>query len=371
MKQDFYDVLGISRGATADEIRKAYRNLAKQHHPDVNRDDPDADRRFKEINEAYEVLREPNTRAAYDRFGHAGVRGGGPAGAPDFGDLGEIFEQFFGFGRRRRPGGRPVPERGADLQLRLRLEFEEAVFGVTREVDVTRLEACDTCSGSGAAPGSQPTSCQTCSGAGEIRRVQQSVFGSFVNVQTCPSCAGRGKVVSEPCATCAGAGRARRQRHIDVDIPAGVEAGTQVRLTGEGEHGRHGGPPGDLYVVLDVARHPLFVRDGDDLIVELRISPADAALGTEVEVPTMEEPATLRIPPGTQTGNEFRLRESGVPRLNRRGRGDEVVVVRVVTPHKLTRHESELFEQLRSTMAQPEVAKQDRGLWERFRDRLG
>ncbi len=373
MKLDFYDVLGIDRNATADEVRRAYRRLAKSHHPDLNRDDPEAETRFKQINEAYEILRDSQRRAAYDRYGHAGVRGvgrGGPGIYPDFGDLGDIFEQFLGFGTRPRGRRRPAAERGADHRTRLRLAFEEAVFGAPRQVEVTRLEGCELCGGTGAAPGTKPVGCQTCQGSGEIRHVQQSAFGAFVNVQACPACGGRGEVMPEVCQTCKGASRVRRQRKLTVDIPAGVEDGTQIRLSGEGDHGRWGGPAGSLYVVLEVESHPVFERQDRDILLQLRLNAADAALGTEVVIPTLEGTATLRIPPGTQTGDSFRLEQLGVPYLRSSGRGDQIVTAVVATPERLTGEQRQLLEQLRETLPQPEVVEHGRGLWDRVRERF-
>lgn len=375
---DYYEVLGVSRDATQEELRRAYRRMAREHHPDVNRGDPDAEARFKSINEAYEVLRDPGKRSAYDRFGAAGVRGyhgpggGVPPGVSDFPDLGDIFEQFFGFGTgsRRRRRSRAVD--GADIRVRLKLSFEEAVFGTTKRVEVMRYETCDACAGSGAAPGTSPTKCSACNGTGEVQRVQQTVFGQFVNVQTCNVCGGEGEVVLSPCPACEGKGRVRKQRKLDVDIPAGVEDGLQIRLAGEGHHGRHGGSAGNLYVELRVAPHESFRREGTDLLLQLSLNPADAALGAAVEVPTLEgESATLQIPAGTQTGDTFRLAGLGVPRLQRSGRGDLVVTVFVSTPEKLTREQRDLLEQLRSTLPQAEVMAPSKGTWwNRLRERF-
>lgn len=376
MTQDYYDVLGVSRNATNDEVRRAFRQKARELHPDVNHDDPDAESRFKTINEAYEVLRDPAKRSAYDRFGQAGVRGfGGRAAGPgvsDFGDLGDLFEQFFGFGTgaRARPRSRAVD--GADVRVRLKLTFEEAVFGTTRRVEVIRHETCEACTGSGAAPGTSPTRCGTCNGTGEVRQAQQTVFGQFVNVQPCRACGGEGEVVRSPCPDCDGNGRVRRERQLDVDIPAGVEDGLQIRLAGEGHHGRHGGSPGNLYVALRVTDHPSFTRDGTDLHLQLGLNPADAALGAEVEVPTLDgEPSSLRIPAGTQTGDTFRLPELGVPHLRRSGRGELVVTVFVMTPEKLSREQKDLLEQLRSTLPEATVMEPNKGTWwKRLRERL-
>ncbi len=376
MSQDYYALLGLARDADEQSIRRAYRRLAKQHHPDVNDGDPEADARFKAVKEAYEVLRDPQKRAIYDRYGEAGLRQAARAGGVDFGDmgdLGEIFEQFFGFGGRRRGRQRDAAERGQSLRTRLRLTFEEAVFGVTRQIEVVRSEACQTCGGDGAAPGSSPARCPRCQGTGELRQVQQSVFGQFVNVQTCPDCAGRGQVIEERCPDCRGAGLQQQSRSLEVDVPAGVEDGTQIRLNGEGDHGRHGGPPGDLYVLLSVEEHELFERQGNDLHLELRLNPADAALGVELEVPTLEDPVPLRVPPGTQTGDSFELPNLGVPYLRRSGRGSLIITAFVMTPDRLSREQRELLEQLRASLPGSRVAPREddeQGLWERLRGKF-
>jgi molecular chaperone DnaJ len=372
MRRDYYEVLGVARSASSDDIRRAYRRMAREHHPDLNPGDGAAENRFKEVSEAYEVLRDPNKRTAYDRFGHAGVRGAAGAGAADFGDLGDIFETFFGFGGAR--GGRarsgPRSARGDDRRASVTLQFEEAVFGVTRAIKVDRLEACETCAGSGAAPGSSPVRCNACGGSGELRRVQQSVFGAFVNVQTCPECKGRGETAGEQCADCAGARLVRRQRSLEVDIPAGVEDGTQIRLSGEGDQGLNGGGSGDLYVALEVADHPIFDRQRNDLHVEMWLNPADAALGAEVMVPTLDGETRVTVPPGTQSGDTLRLEGIGVPVLRGRGRGDQVVTVRVKTPEKLTSQQRELLEQLRGTLPGAHVARRNGGFWDRVKQKF-
>ena len=378
MARDYYEVLEVERNATAEQIRRAYRSKAKAHHPDHNPGDAQSEARFKEISEAYQVLKDPQKRAAYDRFGHAGVRGsdaGMPPGGVDIGDLGDIFEQFFGFGggrtRQTRPRGGPVPERGADMRARLKLELEEAVFGATKQVEIVRRETCDDCGGSGAAEGTKPVRCDQCDGAGQVRRVQQSVIGSFVNVQTCAKCQGRGFAIETPCPTCLGRGRVQRPRTLEVDVPAGVERGIQIRLSGEGEHGRYDGAPGDLFIVIDVAEHPRFRREGDALHVEVRLNPADAALGAEVRVPSLDGERSLRVPPGTQSGDALRMPGLGVPRLRGAGRGDLVVTAVVMTPEKLTREQRDLLEQLRDTLPRAEVVERDRGsFWERVRERF-
>jgi len=376
MQRDYYEVLGVERDADTQTLRRAYRRLAKVHHPDVNPEDPESALRFKEISEAYEVLREPSTRAAYDRFGHAAVNGaaGRAAGAgfAGFDDLSDILEGMFGFGARggRRSTG-PMPEQGSDQRVKLRLSFEEAVFGAHRKVDVVRRETCDTCRGSGAAPGTKPESCSTCEGAGQVRRVRQSMLGSIVNVETCASCRGSGQTVSDPCETCRGRGRSQRARTLEIDVPAGVEKNTQMRVAGQGEHGLHGGPPGDLYVVLDVESHPTFHREGDDLHLEVRVNPADAALGAMIEVPTLEGDEEIRIPEGTQTGDTVRIPQRGVPHVRAAGRGDLIVRFHVMTPDKLSTEQRELLEQLRRTLPRAEVmARGKAGFWERVRERF-
>lgn len=376
MKRDYYEILGVDRNASAEEIRRAYRRLARSHHPDLHSSDPEAEARFKEINEAHEVLRNPETRAMYDRFGHAGVRttSGGDAVYPDFGDfgdLGELFEQFLGFGTRTRTRGRPASERGADRRSRIRLTFEDAVFGAPHEVEVVRLEQCSECKGTGAKPGTKPLRCETCQGKGQVRTVQQSAFGAFVNVQTCPRCRGRGEVMPEVCRACGGDGRVRRERKLEVDIPAGVEDGTQIRLAGEGDAGKLGGPAGNLYVVLEVEDHPVFERQGNDLHLQLRLNAAEAALGTELEVPTIDSTQTIAVPPGAQTGDTIRLEGRGVPYLRRTGRGDEIVTVVVATPERLSPEQRQLYKELGATLPAAEVVERERGLWNRVKERFG
>ncbi len=374
---DFYEILGVGRQADEAELRRAYRQLAKQHHPDLHGGDAAAATRFKEINEAYEVLRDPQKRAVYDRFGAAAFQGGGRAAGAEspmggVGDLGDLFEQLFNFNGSRRAGRGPTAaERGESLQLKLRLDFREAVFGATRQVQVTRQETCGSCQGSGAAEGSKPVTCRTCQGKGEVRQVQQSVFGQFVNVQTCPGCRGRGQTVETPCETCRGQGRQARQQSLEVDVPAGVEDGIQIRLNGEGSHGRFGGPPGDLFVVLQVDEDPLFLRQGSDLLLALRLNAADAALGAELDIPTLEGSRRLAIPAGTQTGDQFTIEGQGVPHLRRGGRGKLVVTVFVSTPEKLASRERELYEQLRAGLPPSAVVERTGaggGIWQKIKD---
>jgi molecular chaperone DnaJ len=372
MSEDFYSMLGVGRDADETALRRAYRKLAKVHHPDLNDGNAEAEARFKDLTEAYEVLRDPQKRAIYDRYGLEGLRQAGRGGGEAaYGDLGDIFEQFFGFGRRRSTRRDPA-EAGGNLRTLVRLSFEEAVFGTTRQLDILRRETCEPCAGSGAAAGSSPSTCSRCQGAGEVRQVQQSVFGQFVNVQTCPTCRGRGQTIEQLCEHCRGAGLVQQSRALEVDIPAGVEDGNQIRLTGEGEHGRFGGPPGDLYVALKVAEHALFERIDNDLHVELRLNPADAALGAEIEVPTLEAPVKLRVPPGTQTGQTFEIADRGVPYLRHSGRGKLIVTAFVMTPERLSREQRELLEQLRSSLPGSAVAERngETGVWQRFREKF-
>lgn len=366
-KRDYYQVLGVSRTADANELKKAYRRLARQYHPDVNKE-ADAEERFKEINEAYEVLSDADKRRAYDRFGHAGVNGSAGLGDFGFGGITDIFEEFFGFGtgtRARRRG----PRRGDDLQYKLGISFEEAAFGCEKDVEIQRLEACPTCRGVGAEPGTTPVRCNQCNGSGEVRRVQQSILGSFVSVTTCPSCQGEGEVVPMPCHRCHGNKVVRVAKILTVRVPAGVNDGARIRLAGEGEPGLRGGPPGNLYVLLHVQPHPVFRRNGNDVLLELGLNVSQAALGDKVTIPTLDGDETISIPAGTQTGNIFRLRGRGVPHLRRSGRGDQLIVVQVMVPTELDERQRELFRELGETLGQ-EIIPQERGFMDRLRDVL-
>lgn len=363
-KPDYYESLGVGRGASSEDLKNAYRRLAKKYHPDVN-NEPGAEERFKQINEAYAVLSDAERRAAYDRFGHAGLKG-----MPTDFDFGfsDIFEEFFGFGmgNRRR---RSAPRRGHDLRYDLQLEFEEAVFGAEKEIDFTRRDTCTRCDGSGAEPGTSPVRCSTCQGSGEVRQVRQTLLGSMVNVSTCPTCGGRGETVGTPCQNCNGSGI--EQRHIEqtISIPPGVDDGTQIRIASEGEPGPNRGPRGDLYVVTKVKPHRYFRRQRDDILLDLSINLAQAALGAEVEVPTVDGPERLRIPAGTQSGRSFRMRGKGVPHLRRSGRGDQIVVISVEIPKSLSAEQRELFEQLSETLG-TEVKPQERSLLDDLKDLL-
>src|SRR5581483_3327312 len=313
-KRDYYETLGVPRSANQEDIKRAFRKLAMQYHPDRNKDNG-AEARFKEIGEAYEVLSDPEKRQAYDRFGHSGLQGfefGRPFEGFDFGGFGDIFDAFFG----GAAGGGRQPHRGNDHKVTVQLEFEEAAFGAEKEVEIQRSEVCSRCGGAGAEPGSQRTKCPTCGGSGEVRRAQRSFFGQFINVATCSQCRGEGSIITNPCRDCRGAGRERRSRKLLVTIPAGGDDGSQMRLSGEGDAGSNGGPAGNLYVVLQVKAHPFFQREEYDLVYDLRLNMAQAALGCEAPIPTLEEKVqTLRIPPGTQSGDVFRMKGKGIQHL--------------------------------------------------------
>ena len=365
-KRDYYDALGVSKNATPEEIKRAFRQLAMKYHPDRNKN-ADAGERFKAINEAYEVLSDVERRTMYDRFGHDGVAAG--MAGRDFegfgpGGFGDIFDAFFGGGTARRRS----PRRGADLRLELRLTFQEAAFGCEKTIEVPSIEICSRCNGHRAEPGTKPESCSNCGGAGEVRRVQRSIFGQFVNVATCDGCGGEGRVIRNPCRDCRGSGREQRVRRLQVKIPAGIDEGAQMRLAGEGEVGLYGGPRGNLFLQFLVKAHKLFQRDGDDLIYQLELNIGQAALGDEVEVPTLEGSRTLRIPPGSQSGEVFVLRNEGVSHLRSSGRGDLLVRMQVVTPQHLTDRQKELFAELAETLGTP---VDDKGLLNRIKDALG
>jgi len=370
-KRDYYEVLGVSNSADKATLKKAFRKLAQQYHPDVNRS-PDAEIKFKEINEAYQVLYDDQKRAAYDRYGHAGLEGAG-SGYSDFsggfGDLGSIFEDLFaGFsGGSRRSDRRRQPRRGADLRADVILTFEEAAFGAERELEVPRMESCDRCQGSGAEPPTQPVTCSTCNGSGEVQRRQQSpLFGMIVTAATCPTCNGTGEVIASPCQKCNGRKRTRVSRKLNVRIPAGVDEGTRIRLAGEGEAGQLGGPAGNLYVVISVEPHSIFVRDGFDVRLEMPVNIAQAALGATVNIPTLDgEEETLDIPPGVQTGKTFRKKGLGIPKLQRNGRGDMIITMRVVTPVNLDNEQRELLRKLALTLGD-EPVEQHKGFFDRI-----
>ena len=370
-KRDYYEVLEVPRTAAKDDLKKAYRRLARQYHPDVNKNDG-ADERFKEINEAYEVLSNDESRAAYDRFGHDGLRNGG-SGFGDFGgfssNMADIFEEFFGGGMGRRSRG--GPRRGADLRHDLTLEFDEAVFGLDKEIEIRRPELCPTCYGRGTEPGTSPERCNHCGGSGEVRRVRQSILGPFVNVSSCSVCNGTGEVITTPCHSCSGRKQVYQTRTLKVKVPAGVDEDVQIRLSGEGAPGEAGGPPGNLFVVIHVRKHPFFTRRGNDILLDLEINVAQAALGDEVLVPTVDGEEKLIIPPGTQSGTVFRLNGRGVPYLRRSGRGDQLVVVQVAVPTSLTTDQKALFKELGATLGKEIIPQRDQGIFSQLKQALG
>ncbi|WP_017728412.1 molecular chaperone DnaJ [Halalkalibacterium ligniniphilum] len=339
-KRDYYEILGVDKNASVDEIKKAYRKLARKYHPDVNKA-PDATDKFKEVKDAYDTLSDPQKKAHYDQFGHTDPNQGfGGAGAGDFGGFSDIFDMFFGGGGRRNPN---APRQGADLQYTMTLEFKEAVFGKETKIEIPREEKCQTCTGSGAKPGTKPETCSHCGGTGQLNVEQNTPFGRVVNRRVCHHCEGTGKFIKEKCSTCGGKGKVRKRKTINVKVPAGIDHGQQIRLSGQGEAGVNGGPPGDLYVVFNVKPHEFFERDGDDIYCEMPLTFAQVALGDEIEVPTLEGKVKLKIPAGTQTGTSFRLRGKGVPNVRGRGQGDQHVQVRVVTPTNLTEKEKEII----------------------------
>jgi molecular chaperone DnaJ len=381
-KRDYYEVLGVTRTVAEAELKTAYRKLAMKHHPDRNPGDKAAEESFKEAAEAYAVLADPEKRSLYDRFGHAAVRSGAGAGAgfdpsvfSEFGDLNDILGSMFGFGDlfgggRRRSG----PQRGADLRYDLEITFEEAAAGAETTVQIPRRESCDTCAGSGAAPGSSPTTCTQCRGHGQIRHQQ----GFLTVARTCPRCRGTGRMIVKPCATCRGEGQVARERKLTVKIPAGIDTGQQLRLTGEGEAGTAGGPPGHLYVVVHVQPHEFFRREGVNLFCEIAVNFTTVALGGEVQVPTLDGSESVKVPEGTQTGTTLRLRGKGMPEVGGRSRGDLFATVQVQTPKKLSKDQRHLLEQLAAALPKERFEprahaeeRDERNLFDRVKDMFG
>lgn len=377
-KRDYYDVLGIARGASQEEIKRAFRARARQYHPDVSKE-ADAEERFKEVNEAYAVLSDERKRATYDRYGHAGVDQSPGTGAdPFYGfTVSDIFDEFFGASTRSR---QRAPRRGQDLPYRLTIDFIEALFGAEREIEFERTDLCDRCDGVGAEPGTDPQVCPTCGGAGEVRQARQTLLGQIVNITTCPNCRGTGRVIVTPCRQCSGSGQIRRSRRLTVSVPAGVDHGTQIRITGEGEPGVNGGPPGNLYIAISVRPHEYFRRRGDDLFVKVSINVAQAALGHTVMVPVLtaqgEIEEALAIPSGTQSGEVIVLKGRGVPRLRRDGThtgfGDLQVMIEVRIPKRLTPEQEALFLELGTSLGEAIIPPaNEKGFFERVIDWLG
>lgn len=365
MERDYYEVLGVDRGASPDELKKSYRRLARELHPDRNPGDGDAEARFKEVARAYEVLSDPERRARYDRFGHAAEGGGGAGGDPFGAGFGDIFDAFFGqsgFGGRGPSG----PAAGPDLQATVRLSFTDAVLGTATDVEVRTAVACETCEATGAKPGTRPVTCPQCNGSGQIQRVRQSLLGQMVTASPCDRCSGSGRWIEHTCATCSGEGRVVTDKTYTVDVPAGVDTGSTLRLSGRGAAGPRGGPHGDLYVRIAVADHAYLTRDGDDLVHDLEIPMTQAALGAELDYETLYGTEELRIRPGAQTGEIHRLRGHGVPRLQGRGRGDLLVRLRVETPTDLDSEQRELVRRL-AELRGDEVADDGKGWFGRLR----
>ncbi len=354
-KADYYEVLGVQKNATADEIKSAYRKAAKKYHPDLNPNNPEAEAKFKEVNEAYEVLSDEQKRSKYDQFGHAAFdpsMGGGQYDASGFGDFNDIFSSFFGGGFSSGGRTRNGPVAGHDLRYNLTISFEEAAFGARKEILVPREENCEHCKGSGAKPGTEPTTCSACGGTGQMRVQQNTVFGAFSTVRTCDACHGTGKIVKDPCPECRGKGRVNKSQRIIVNVPAGIADGQTLNMRGEGEAGYRGGPSGDLYVNIRVKPHKLFTRKGYDLHLDLNIPVTTAALGGEVEVPTLNGAIKYKVPEGTQPGTVFRLRDQGVTRLNTSAKGDLFVRANVQIPKKLNDEQRELFQKLAASLGE-------------------
>ena len=375
MSDDYYSTLEVERNATPEEIKKAYRRLARKYHPDVS-SEPDAEDRFKEINAAYEVLSDNEKRAMYDRYGKEGPPG---FGGFDFGDgmrdpfdiFAEVFGNFGGFGGFGRSGRGAGPRRGNDLRTAVDITFEEAVFGVEKEVEIRRQELCTVCAGSGAKPGTNPQTCPECNGSGQTRQVQHTLLGSFVNITTCPRCDGKGTIIQTPCDECRGSGRTYATRTIEVSIPAGVDDGVTMRVSGQGEPGELNGPNGNLYITLNVKPHEYFKRRNNDVILELKINVAQAALGDVIKVPTLDGERQITIPAGTQSGAIFRLRGLGIPQLRGSGRGDELIVTQVAIPKRLSDEQKELFKELGNTLGTEVIIEDKQSFVDRVKEALG
>jgi len=358
-KRDYYEVLGVSKGASEDEIKKAYKKQARKYHPDLNPDNKEAEEKFKEVNEAYEVLSDSDKKARYDQYGHAGVDpnfgaggfGGGFDGNFDFGDLGDIFGSFFGGGfgggRRTNPN---APQRGESIRLSLTISFEEAAFGCEKEVSVDRMEQCGVCHGSGCAEGTTPEICPDCHGTGQVQVRRQTPMGVFATTSACSRCGGKGKIIHQPCSACRGAGLERKRKTIKATIPAGIDNGQTISIRGQGHAGKNGGPAGDLLVTITVRPHELFRREGTSVLCEAPITFTQAVLGAELEIPTIDGKVKYNLPEGTQSGTTFRLKGKGIPSINGRGRGDQYVTVYIETPRNLNKEQREALKKFAETM---------------------
>ncbi|GAB6100246.1 molecular chaperone DnaJ [Halanaerocella petrolearia] len=374
-KKDYYDILGVDRDASQKEIKRAYRKLSKKYHPDIS-DHEDAEEKFKEVTEAYEVLSDEEQKARYDRYGHAGVNqdagfGGqgqaGGFGGGNFGGFDDIFDIFFGEGGRGRGRRRNGPRKGADLKYRMSVSFEEAAFGAEKEITIPRTEECEVCDGTGAASPEDVETCAKCNGAGEIKYKQNTPFGQMVQSKTCDRCGGTGQFATDPCSECNGEGKVKRKRKVSVNIPAGVKDGSKLRIRGEGQAGENGGPAGDLYVVVQVESHEIFERQGNDVICEVPINFVQATLGDEIKVPTLDGKVQFKIPEGTQPGTSFRLKDKGIPYINRKGRGDQRIKVKVVIPEKLDQEQKEMLEKF-SEISGEEINPEHKGFWQKIKD---
>ena len=375
-KRDYYEILGVDRDATDDDLKKAYRRLAKRYHPDLNPDNPEAEEKFKEVNEAYEVLSDPQKRAAYDRFGHAGANGQDFGGFDfdGFGDggLGDIFDMFFGGGTTTGTGHRRRgPVRGADLRYDLEITFEEAAFGAEKEIQVVRMEECPDCEGTGGKEGADPVTCSECNGTGQVRFTQTTAFGRFVNVKTCDRCSGEGTIINDPCDKCRGMGKVRTRRKINVKIPAGIDNGQAITLRGEGDIGERGGSPGDLYVYISVKPHKLFKREGYDIHCEVPITFGQAALGAEIEIPTLEGTEKFKVPEGTQTGSTFTLKNRGISHLRGGSRGNQYVTVKVMVPRRLNDEQKNLLREFEKMTSGKEYHDERKSFFDKMKDAFG
>ena len=369
-KRDYYEVLGISKDAGDADIKKAYRRLAKQYHPDVNSNDKGAEAKFKEINEAYSILNDPEKRSNYDRFGHAAFDGSAGSGGFEgfgFGGLDDLFESFMGGGFSRNKTKRAGPQRGNDLQYAMEITFHDAAFGVAKDLNLNRLQSCGVCGGTGAKPGTSPETCKQCNGTGQVRYTQSTPFGQFVNVRACDVCKGEGKIIVNPCENCRGKGRISKSSKISIDIPSGIDEGQTISLRGEGEPGLRGGPSGDLFVTIHIKPHPIFKREGFDVVCDVPISFTQAALGAEIEIPTIDGKMPYGIPEGTQPHTVFKLKSKGIKHLRSNIRGDQYIRISVEVPSKLSQKQKELLKQF-AEITGDEGLEQKKGFFEKMKD---